>query len=391
MFIRRQFLERIGQTSEISQGFVATKALGCTIYDQEDQAYLDLISGFCVSNIGHSHPKVIEAIAAQSKKFLHTNVYGEHVQNIQVQLAENICSLLPSTFNSVYFLNSGSEAVDAAIKLARKVTQRSEIICCRNAYHGSTIGAESLRSDSIDRAAFRPLIPDITHINANQLEDLEKISHRTAAIITEVVQAEAGVKPLKFEFLKALKEKCDQYNCLLIFDEIQTGFGRTGNLFAFQKYNIAPDILLLGKALGSGLPLSALVGPQHLIHQFSNNPSLGYISTFGGNPLCCSVALAGLKVLLEENLTEKCNFASNQFVQKLKHPKIKEIRAEGLLIAIDFLDSELVWGLIQTLYKNKILVESFLFDHGSLRISPPLIINQEEIDKACNSILYLLG
>ncbi|MCC6815977.1 MAG: aspartate aminotransferase family protein [Saprospiraceae bacterium] len=390
MYIRRQFLELIGNTSEIPQSFQVKSAKKCTIYNEHDLAYLDLISGFCVANIGHSHPKVIEAIEQQAGLYLHSNVYGEHVHSIQFRLAELICQLLPSRFNCLYYLSSGSEAIDASIKLARKATGRSEIITCRNAYHGSTLGAESLRSDTVERAAFRPLIPGIKFIEANDEQDLMYITDKTAAVITEVVQAEAGVVSLSHEYLSKLRTKCDQHKCLLIFDEIQTGFGRTGSLFAFQKSDVIPDILIIGKALGAGLPLSALVGNRELIYQFSQRPSLGYISTFGGNALCCAAALAGLKVLLEEDLIQRCNESAQLFVRQLVHSSIQEVRAEGLLIAVDFKSSKTVWSLILDLYQSKILAESFLFSHGSLRISPPLIISKDEISKASVVLLDLL-
>ncbi|NOT38847.1 MAG: aspartate aminotransferase family protein [Saprospiraceae bacterium] len=386
MYLRRQFLERVGRTSEIPQGFKPSLAEKCNIYDQNGEAFLDLISGFCVNNIGHSHPKVIEAIRQQAGMYLHTNVYAEHNQSIQVQLAEYLCDQLPSGFNSIYFLNSGSEVIDASIKLARKVTARTDIVACKNSYHGSTLGAESLRSDSIERSAFRPLIPGINFIASNDFESLNIINQNTAAVIIEVVQAEAGVVNLSAEFLIAIRKKCNDLKCLLIFDEIQTGFGRTGTLFAFQKHNVVPDLLLIGKAFGAGLPLSGIVGSKELIHSFSYSPSLGYISTFGGNPLCCAAALAGLKVLLEEKLIERCQNASQLFKKLLNHPKIKNIRAEGLLIAVDFEDSNLVWSIINSLFQNKMLAESFLFNSGSLRIAPPLVINDEEIMKATTVI-----
>lgn len=389
MYIRKQFLERVGRTSEISQGFIPSRAQGCLIYNQDAIPYLDLISGFCVNNIGHNHPKVIEAIETQARKFLHTNVYAEHNQAIQCQLAEYLCDQLPSQFNSIYFLNSGSETIDASIKLARKTTGRSKIATCRNAYHGSSLGAESLRSDSVERTAFRPLIPGIDFLIPNDLNSLNLISDETAAVITEVVQAEAGVNSLSSDFLHALRKKCDEHNCLLIFDEIQTGFGRTGNLFAFQKHNVVPDILLIGKAFGAGLPLSGLVGSQHLIHTFSKQPALGYISTFGGNPVCCAAAMAGLKVIHEEGLIQRCNSASEKFIKYLKSEKIKEVRAEGLLIAVDYSDSEHVWNLIHSLFEKKILAESFLFNSGSLRISPPLVISEEEIQSSTHLINLL--
>ncbi|MEP7195292.1 MAG: aminotransferase class III-fold pyridoxal phosphate-dependent enzyme [Saprospiraceae bacterium] len=386
MYLRRQFLENIAGTSDIPQAFCPVKGSGSYLYDIDGRAFLDLISGFCVNNLGHSHPAIVEAIQEQSSKYLHTNVYGEHIQLPQVQLAQFLCSLLPSNLQSIYYLNSGSEVIDAAIKLSRKATGRSEIIVCSNAYHGSTLAAESLRSDFEHSAAYRPLLPNIRFIQANNLKDLEKISKNTAAVITEVVQAEAGVKILNNEFLKGLRDKCTETNSLLVFDEIQTGFGRTGSLFAFQKTAVIPDILLVGKSFGFGLPLSGLVTSKELFDEFKNNPSLGYLSTFGGNPLCCATAFAGLKALLAEKIMDGIPNLVKVVKEELTSPLIKEIRAQGMLIAIDLGNKELVWKLIQELFNKNLLVESFLFDHGSLRLTPPLNIKEDELRQACRII-----
>ncbi|MEO6190679.1 MAG: aspartate aminotransferase family protein [Saprospiraceae bacterium] len=386
MHIRRQFLSRLSGTSEIPQGFIPSRALESHIYDEHGNAYLDLVSGFSVMNLGHSHPQVIQAIEEQARLYLHTNVYAEHIQSVQLELAQLLCSVLPSSLKAVYYLSSGSETIDAAIKLVRKHSGRTEIIVCSNAYHGSTLAAESLRSDMEHSRYFRPLLPDIRFIKANCIEDLDVISSKTAAVITEVVQAEAGVIRLESNFLEALRKKCTDHKVKLVFDEIQTGFGRTGTLFAFQKSGIIPDILLVGKAFGCGLPLSAVIATSELLSEFKMHPSLGYISTFGGNPLCCAAALAGLKVMLKDNIIGRIPTLINIVKEELEVLSIKEMRIEGMLIALDFDNPKLVWKIITELYKKRIMVESFLFNHGALRISPPLVIEEHHLKNACKEI-----
>lgn len=386
MYLRKQFLDKISWTSSIPQGFIPTKAEGCFLYDEKGVPYLDLLSGFGVNNIGHSHPAVIDAIQNQSANYLHTNVYGEHIQSPQVQLANLLLSLLPESLGNVYFLNSGSETIDAAIKMARKVTSRPEIVVCRNAYHGSTLAAESLRSDMSHSQSFRPLIPGINFIDVNQEDQLEKINQNTAAVITEIIQAEAGVISLTKSFAKALRHRCTEQGCLLVLDEIQTGLGRTGPIFAFQEYGIIPDILLLGKALGAGMPLSAMICAKHIGSAFTSNPSLGYISTFGGNPVCCAAGLAGLQWMLSRNIPNQVLKLNQIINRELSTLPLKEIRSEGLLIALDFDSSELTWTIIQKLFENQILAESFLFRPEALRIAPPLIITEMEMTTACQKI-----
>ena len=386
MYLRRQFLEHIAQTSEIPQGFEIDHAEGCYLYDRKGDRYLDLISGFGVNNIGHSIPSVIDAIKHQSGKYLHTNVYGEHVQNPQVELATYLSSLLPPSLNSYYFLNSGSECVDAAIKLVRLATGRSELVVCKNAYHGSTLGAESIRSDEQHKSAFRPLIPGIRFINFNDESDLDFITDKTAAVITEVVQAEAGVQIADNKYWIAVKKKCAEHKTLLVFDEIQTGIGRTGKLFAFQHYDIVPDILLSGKALGAGMPLAAMICSRELMSYFNKQLPLGYISTFGGHPVSCAAGLAGLKYLIEEKLMDAVEGKAELIKKSLVHPSIKEIRNSGLLMAVE-LDSPasvLLW--IRKLYDRRNLAESFLFCSGALRVAPPVIISEMDIFDVCEVI-----
>ncbi|MBK8483075.1 MAG: aspartate aminotransferase family protein [Saprospiraceae bacterium] len=386
MYLRRQFLEHIAQTSEIPQGFEIQRAEACYLYDRQGNPYLDLISGFGVNNIGHSIEDVKNAIRDQSEKYLHTNVYGEHIQSPQVQFAGYLTSLLPTSLNSCYFLSSGSECIDAAIKLVRLVTNRSEIIVCRNAYHGSTLGAESLRSDEAHKAEFRPLIPGIRFIDFGNISDLDLISNKTAAVFTEVVQAEAGVRQASVDYWQELKAKCIEKSSLLVFDEIQTGIGRTGKLFAFQNTNIIPDILLSGKAIGSGMPLAALICDHKIMEAFSKRLALGYITTFGGHPVSCAAGLAGLKYLLNHNILEGVESKEKLFKGNLLHEDILEIRSSGLMIAVQLGSESMLISWLQKLYKNKILAESFLFCSSALRIAPPLIISDEQILDVCEII-----
>ncbi|HMW39065.1 MAG: aminotransferase class III-fold pyridoxal phosphate-dependent enzyme [Saprospiraceae bacterium] len=386
MYLRRQFLERIAPTSEIPSLFEPSIALGSYLYDAAGKAWLDLVSGFSVANIGHRHPSVIEAIHLQSQKYLHTTVYGEHVQSVQVKLAELLCQLLPASLNAVYFLNSGSEAIDASIKLARRATGRNEIVVCTNGYHGSTLGAESLRSDSHGQP-FRPLVPGIRFIAPNEPRELAHITNRTALVITEVVQAEAGVLALTGDFLRGLREQCTRTGSLLVLDEVQTGLGRTGHLFAFQKHGVIPDILVLGKALGAGLPLSAIISGRDLLRTFTSNPALGYISTFGGHPLSCAAALAGLKALLEEQLTERVSSLEAIIKNSLSTIPGLTLRSEGLLIAVELGSQESLWQILNSLYRQHILAEGFLFAPSAMRIAPPLSIEESALQEAVEVIV----
>jgi acetylornithine/N-succinyldiaminopimelate aminotransferase len=386
MYLRQQFLQHIAQTSDIPQGFEIDYAEGSYLVDKKGRRYLDLISGFGVNNIGHSIPEVYSAIQQQAQKYLHSTVYGEHIQSPQIALATCITDLLPSSLNSVYFLNSGSECVDASLKLARLATGRHEIVCCRNAYHGSTIAAVSLRSDETHTEAFRPLIPGIRFIDFNASADLDFITTGTAAVITEIVQAEAGVRLPDPAYLEALRKKCTETGALLIVDEIQTGIGRTGTLFAFQKYGVIPDILLSGKALGAGLPLSALICERQIMQYFSRQIPLGHITTFGGNPVCCAAGLAGLNYLVQNKWMDTVEEKANYLKSALVHPEIKEIRNCGLLIAVEFESRQKLMKMISYLYDHQILAESFLFCPQALRIAPVLSINKSELEKIAEVI-----
>jgi len=391
MYYRQQFLNRIAQTSEIPQAFEVSRAEGSFLYDRQDRPYLDLICGFGVSNLGHGHPEVLAAIRKQSDLYLHTNVYGEHIQSPQIGLAGLLRSLLPESLSQVYFLSAGSETVDAAIRLARKHTGRTGVVAMSDAYHGSTLGAESLRSDEEHKRPYLPLLPDIRWIRANQLNDLEKITEKTALVLTEVVQAEAGVRILNREYLSALRERCNQVGALLAFDEIQTGMGRTGSLFAFQQAGVLPDILLLGKALGGGLPLAALISRPEILSTFAHQPALGYITTFGGHPLSCAAGLAHLRALVGEPVLEGVDRRNQIVREELRSPKIRHIRAAGLLIAVELEHSDQVSALIQKAFENQILLEGFLFCRTAVRIAPPLNIEPGILESACREINGMLG
>lgn len=385
MYLRKQFLELIAQTSEIPQGFTISKAKAVYLYDENGEAYLDLISGFGVNNIGHGHKEVLEAIRMQSEKYLHSSVYGEHIQGPQLRLARLLAGLLPSSLNSFHFLVSGSEAVDAALKLGRLSTGRAEIVVCRNAYHGSTLGALSLRSDESHKAPFLPLIPGIRFIDFGNQEDLKQISTSTAAVITEVVQAEAGIRIANKRWWSALRKTCDAHGSLLLLDEIQTGFGRCGPFFAFMQTGIVPDVLITGKALGAGLPLSAIIANNSLMRNFSHKLPLGSITTFGGNPLSCAAAEAGLIKLIKEKWMDSSEEKANFICSKLENLDLTELRSAGLFIALELNSNKQLMGWIRELYANKILAEGFLFAPKALRIAPPLCISEGEIEALCTT------
>lgn len=383
MYLRRQFLEHIAQTSEVPQGLMISKAKGVYLYNENEEAYLDLISGFGVSNIGHGHPEIIEAIRIQSEKYLHSNVYGEHIQNPQLRLAHLLAGLLPTSLNSFHFLVSGSEAVDAAIKLARLSTDRAEIVVCKKAYHGSTMAAESLRSDENHKAPFLPLIPGIRFIKFGDLNDLKQISKATAAVFTEVVQAEAGIRQADQSWWKALRKTCNDQGSLLVLDEIQTGIGRCGTLYAFMATGIIPDVLITGKALGAGLPLSAIIASNELMRNFSHKLPLGSITTFGGNPLSCAAAEAGIKKLLTEQWMESVSEKASIICTQLNQMGFHQLRSAGLFIAVELEHPAQLMDWIRKLFEHKILAEGFLFSPHALRIAPPLCISKSEIEKLC--------
>jgi acetylornithine/N-succinyldiaminopimelate aminotransferase len=398
---RELFLRHVAQTSPSPLGIQIESAEGLYLCDPGGKKYLDLIGGISVCNTGHRHPKVVEAIIAQANKYLHVLVYGEMIESPQVDYATLLTRHLPVGLNSVYFTNSGAEAVEGAMKLAKRATNRTQIIAFKNSYHGSTQGALSVMGDEYWRNAYRPLLPDILHLDYNSFAALDQITERTACVIAETIQAEMGVNPGNAQWLKALGAKCRDCGALLILDEVQTGFGRTGALWSFESFDIVPDILVLGKALGGGLPLGAFIADINLMVALSGQPVLGHITTFGGHPLSCAAGMASLKLLLEENWIGLVQAKEKLFKKLMVHPKIKAVRTAGLLIAVEFHDAQSAKSAIDSCLHAtddpeisgntiNLLTDWFLFAPQCMRIAPPLTITEEEIQQACAVILSSL-
>jgi acetylornithine/N-succinyldiaminopimelate aminotransferase len=384
---RQLFLNHVAQTSPSPIGIEMVKAKGVKMWDVDGKEYIDVIAGFSVANIGHSNAKVIEAVKEQVEKYMHLIVYGEFIESPQVAYAKLLTDNLPATLNSVYFTNSGAEATEGAMKLAKRVTGRSKIIAFNKAYHGSTQGALSVMGDEYWRNSFRPLLPDVYHVNYGSEEAIELIDKQTACVIVETVQAESGVnKPTK-EWLKALRENCNKHCALLIFDEIQAGFGRTGSLWAFEQFDVVPDILLLGKALGGGMPLGAFIADIKLMNTLTNNPVLGHITTFGGHPVSCTAGKAALEVLLENDWIDEVRTKEQLFAQLLKHERIQAVRTGGLWAAVEFESFEFCKKVIDKCIEKGVITDWFLFAPNCLRTAPPLIITEEETRHVCNVIL----
>ena len=387
---RQLFLNHVGQTSEAPLSLEIVKAEGCKLFDVDGTEYIDLIGGISVCNVGHRHPKVIDAIKKQLDDYLHIMVYGELVQSPQVQYATLLTQYLPGSLNSVFFTASGSEATEGAMKLAKRFKNRTQIISFKNSYHGSTQGALSVMGSEYWQQAFRPLLPDIFQMNYNSFEDLENITTRTACVIAETIQAEAGVLVPQNGWLKALRKKCDETGTLLVLDEIQCGFGRNGTLWAFEQFDVVPDILLLGKALGGGMPLGAFVADKKIMDCFTHDPVLGHINTFGGHPVCCAAGLAAFNVLLDEKLIDGIKVKEQLFLTLLKHPKIKAVRSCGLMIAVEFENFDMNKKVIDALIAAGVFADWFLFAANCLRIVPPLTMSEEEITIACKKVIKVL-
>lgn len=384
---RELFLKNTAQTSTSPRLIEVEKAEGIYLYGPNGEQYMDLVSGFNVSNIGHRHPKVIEAIQAQLEKYLHVTVYGEFVQSPQVAFATELLVQLPPSFSSVYLTNSGAEAVEGGMKIAKKFTGRRKIIAATQAYHGSTQGALSLIGDKKYRDAYAPLLPEIEFIPYNSIKDLEQIDNQTAAIILESIQGEAGVRVPDKAYMQAVRERCNQTGALMILDEIQTGFGRTGKLFAFEHFDIVPDIVLLAKGIGGGMPLGAFVAPKEIMDVIKDNPILGHITTFGGHPVSCAAASASLAVILEQQLPQQVAQKEALFREHLKHPKIKEVRGMGLMMCIQLDTFEQVHSVSEYCAKQGLIIDWYLHHETALRLAPPLTISQEEIIHACKIII----
>ena len=390
---KQLFLQHLGQTSPAPLGIEIEYAEGIYMYDKAGKAYIDLVSGVSVSNLGHHHPQIIAAIKEQVDKYMHLMVYGEIVQAPQVKFAELLCQQLPQGLDSVYLVNSGSEAIEGSMKLAKRLTGRSQIISCHNAYHGGTHGALSIMGSETFKTAFRPLLPDTMLIEYNNFDDLNKITNKTACFIIEPIQGEGGIISPKEGYLNAVRKQCDKTGTILIFDEIQTGFGRTGELFTFMKYDVVPDIMCIAKAMGGGMPIGGFVTSLERMKKLTYNPVLGHITTFGGHPVSSAAAYAHLKFLVENPKTYKeADAKAKLFYDKLvNHPLVKEIRMDGFLMAIDLDDGDKTSKMANLLLENGIVTDLFLFNKTAFRISPPLPMTVEEIEKTSETIIDCLN
>lgn len=384
---RQLFLQHVAQTSDAPLALEIIKAEGSTLWDADGKSYTDLIAGVSVCNIGHRHPRVIEAIKRQADQYLHVLVYGELVETPQVAYAHFLAQHLPSSLNAVYYTNSGAEAVEGAMKLAKRYTGRTEIVAFHQSYHGSTQGALSIIGDEYWRNAYRPLLPGIRHLNYNSYDDLKDISSSTACVIAETVQAERGVVAPSIAWMEALRKRCTETGSLLILDEIQTGFGRTGTLWGFEQLQVIPDIVLLGKAIGGGMPLGAFIADKQLMQCLTNRPVLGHITTFGGHPVSCAAGLAAAEVLLEDKIVEQVKSKERLFLSLLKHPEIASVRSAGLLIAVEFENFERNKSIIDRCIEDGVLTDWFLFAPNCMRIAPPLNIGEQAVTAACKIIL----
>ncbi len=384
------FFKKLAPTSPHPFLISVERAEGVYLYSATGKRYIDMISGIAVSNVGHRHPKIVKAIKDQVDKYLHVMVYGEYIQSPSNLLAEKLTSLLPPNLNCCYFVNSGTEANEAALKLAKRVTGRTEMIACRKSYHGSTHGSLSISGNEVKKRAFRPLLPDVKFIDFNNPADLDQITERTACVIMETIQGDAGVRIPSKEYLQAVRKKCTATGTLLIFDEIQCGMGRTGKLFAFEHFDVVPDILTLAKSFGGGLPIGSFISSFENMQTLASKPMLGHITTFGGNPVCCASALAVLEIIEEENLLTTVEAKGQLIEELLKHPKVKELRRLGLLFAFDFDSEETVNRIVQYAKEHGVICYWFLSHPNSFRIAPPLTITEAEIREACTVILQAI-
>ncbi|WP_186462349.1 aspartate aminotransferase family protein [Pedobacter suwonensis] len=384
---RQLFLQHNAQTSPEPLMLEFVRAKGIYIYDAQDKKHIDLIAGIGVSNVGHCHPAVVKAIQDQAATYMHLMVYGEYIQTPQVNFAKALAEILPESLSCTYFLNSGTEAVEGAMKLAKRYTGRKGFIACKNAYHGSTQGAESLMESDFYSAGYGPFLPHVNFIEHNNLADLEKITSDIAAVFIEPIQGEAGIRVADLSYMQALRAKCNETGTLLIFDEIQSGFGRSGKMFAFEHYQVVPDVLLLAKGIGGGMPIGAFISSLEIMSVLSHTPILGHMTTFGGHPVCCAAGLATLRTLVDDHIVEEVEEKGQLFKQLLKHPAIKEIRGKGLMLAVEFENFELNKKIIDACILDGVLSDWFLHCSNSMRIAPPLIITKEEIKDACETIL----
>jgi acetylornithine/N-succinyldiaminopimelate aminotransferase len=384
---RQLFLQHNAQTTLEPLLLEFVKASGMYLYDTDGKKHMDLIAGIGVSNVGHCHPAVVNAVKEQAEKYMHIMVYGEFVQSPQVDFAKALADVLPANLNCTYFVNSGAEAVEGAMKLAKRYTHRSEIIACANSYHGSTQGALSLMGNEEFKQAYRPLLPHIKFIRYNVMPDLSQITTRTAAVFIETIQGEAGIRIADQAYFEALRKRCTETGTLLVLDEIQCGFGRTGKMFGFEHFNIVPDILLLAKGIGGGMPIGAFISSNEIMMSLASNPILGHITTFGGHPVSCAAGLATLQTIVDENMVSGVTEKGLLFKKLLQHPAIKEVRGIGLMIAIEFDSFELNKKIIDACIADGLISDWFLHCSNSMRVAPPLIITEAEVEEACRVIL----
>lgn len=387
---RQLFLSHLAQTTDFPLMIEIERAEGIYLYGPDGRRYMDLISGIGVSNVGHRHPKVIKAIEAQLNKYLHLMVYGEFIQTPQVQLAEALCQTLPSGLDNVYLVNSGSEAVEGALKLAKRHSNRREIISCVNAYHGSSHGALSVGGNEVFKRAYRPLLPGIKNIKFGDPESLTLITEETAAIIVETVQGEAGIRVADQSYFSGLRQRCHETGTLLIMDEIQAGFGRTGKFWAFEHYGIVPDMIVCAKGMGGGMPIGAFITNKDVMGKLKSNPLLGHITTFGGHPVSAAASLATIRVIMQEKLIEQVEEKASLFKKLLIHHKIKNIRNKGLMMAVEFESFGELKPIIDACIKMGIITDWFLFCDNAMRIAPPLTITTGQIEEACGIILQAI-
>jgi acetylornithine/succinyldiaminopimelate/putrescine aminotransferase len=382
--LRERFLKHLCQTSPHPIGLVVDHAKGSYLYTRDGRRYLDFLSGISVANIGHTHPAVVEAICKQASDYLHVMVYGEYIQSPQVLFAESLAAILPRTLSSVYFTNSGTEAVEGALKLAKKFTGRTGLVSFQESYHGDTHGSLSVTGRAVYREPFYPLLPNVTFLPFNDLEALRQIDQSTAAVIVEPIQGEGGVMVPGRKFLPALRARCREVGAFLIFDEAQTGFGRTGRLFAFQRFRVIPDILVLAKALGGGMPLGAFISSPSIMKSLSVDPPLSHVTTFGGHPVCCAAGLASLKVILKKNLAQKADQTGKRLLESLKQLKkrysvIREVRGVGLLIGVQFQESRQCEQFVKQVRDAGLLVGFTLHSNCVVRMAPPLTLSEKEM------------
>jgi acetylornithine/succinyldiaminopimelate/putrescine aminotransferase len=381
---RQSFDKHVAQTTPYPIGLEIERAKNCVVYTTDGREFIDLIAGVAVNNIGHSHPKITEAISKQASDYMHVMVYGEYIQSPQSKFAKALLDLLPPTLDNVYFVNSGTEANEAALKLVKRATGRSELISFRGSYHGSTHGSLSVSGNETKKQPFRPLLPDVRFLRHNAVSDLTEITNKTAGVIIEVIQGDAGVRIPDVDFLVKLRNRCSEVGALLIFDEIQTGFGRTGKMFGFEHFGVVPDVLTIGKAMAGGMPMGGLVANRELMSELADNPILGHITTFGGHPVSCAAGLANLKVFRDEINLVEVEKKGAYLESKLKHDKVKEIRRKGLMFAVDLADFDEVKSVFDFCLENGLLTFWFLSTSYAFRLSPPLTISYDQLDRAAS-------